>query len=205
MFSDPLFIFLPPPLHDFHLLVFDLDSPPAYVFWPHNVALHLVWFPPQSPLPFCLFLLPSTSTPHPSSFLSIPGFIPSSLISLHPSNPHLFLIGAVERVCDGGISHCVCVCHQQWMSGRKCITGRLNLWQRAEGRPLEEKWFKICQSTPRSLLIGEWMLLYICASWKSNCSDDGSHAKVGYKLTFIPKSFYNWVKTLTCLTDMIYP
>lgn len=148
---------------------------------PHPHVLHLVWFPPLSPLPFCLSYPHRTTPPPPPSLsLSIPGFIPSSLISLHPSNPHLFLIGAVERVSDGGLSRCVW--YQKWMSGRTCGDRQAELMttarERAEG---EEDWPKTCQSifTGVSSLVSGWSFV----SWHTYfvvapcCSDRGSDAE----------------------------
>ena len=160
----------------------------------------LFGFPHCLLFPFCLSLFsfffflppPYTTNPHPHPppplFLSIPGFIPSSLISLHPSNPHLFLIGAVERVSDGGISHCVW--HQKWMSGRKCGNRQAELMTTTRGRPLEEDWLKICQRTSQEESTYWWvdgqMLLFTCFALgrcevAPCCSDDGSESKSRWK------------------------
>ena len=138
---------------------------------------------------FSFFFFPLHTTNPPPLFLSIPGFIPSSLISLHPSNPHLFLIGAVERVSDGGISHCVW--HQKWMSGRKCGNRQAELMTTTRGRPLEEDWLKICQKTSREespywWVDGQMLLFTFFALGRCEvaprCSDDGSESKSRWKI-----------------------
>ena len=83
-----------PPL--FPCLSFWFGFTPAQVLWPHDHALHLVWFPPLSPLPFLSLSFffffffyphrtPLTTTPTPLH----PSFCPSQGLSPHHWSPFI--------------------------------------------------------------------------------------------------------------------
>lgn len=71
---------LPPPLHDFHLLVFDSDSPQLVSCDPLTTLCTLFGLP-LSPLPFCLFY------PHPTPTHT--AFWPSQGLSPHHWSPFI--------------------------------------------------------------------------------------------------------------------
>lgn len=147
---------LSPPLHDFHLLVFDSDLPRLRSCDPITTLCTLFGSPNVSFLPFRLLCPhPHTSTtnppppPPPPLFLSIPGFIPSSLICLHPSNPHLFLIGAAVEKVSGGKHIRLCVIPKVNEREKVWREERAKLMITSRGRLLEQDWLQICQNTSR--------------------------------------------------------
>lgn len=78
-----------------------------------------------------------TITP-PPPYSSIPGFIPSLLISLHPSNPHLFLIGAVRQVRNTAL--CAIPKANEWRKEQEQTgwTYDSNLREAAAGRGIQD-------------------------------------------------------------------
>lgn len=133
MFPGPGLLY--PPLHDFRLLIRIYPSFSLVTPKPHSAPCLV---PPLSL---------SVSPPHPSastlSFCPSQGLSPSSLICLHPSNPHLFLIGPVY---DGEISQCVCDTAKSGRAGESVLTELMTTSRRSL---LEDAWLKICQNSFR--------------------------------------------------------